>query len=112
MYLQGQTKADKIAKVIKTTNYLNRLLLEQENDFMLGKRKGKQDIKHADVQCNLMQETVKIVEKEVFIEVPTKAIEQAPAVEDEPEFKGDIVQEFFDIVRTHCIQVLMRENPD
>lgn len=103
LYLQNKDKAEKIAKVIKTTNYLNRLLLEQEHDFMLGKRKSKNEIKNANVQCDLMTENVKIVEKQVFVEVPTKAVEQPPEVEEEPEFKGDIVKEFFDIVRTHCI---------
>lgn len=78
--MQKKNKADKIAKVIKTTNYLNRLLLEQENEFMLGKRKSKNEVKHADVQCDLMTENVKLVENQVFVEVPRKDLKQTPEV--------------------------------
>jgi hypothetical protein len=39
LFYQEDRNVTKVAKVIKTVNYLNRLLIQQESDFLLGKKK-------------------------------------------------------------------------
>jgi hypothetical protein len=69
LYLQNKNDTGKVAKLIKTVNYMNRMLVEKDNDFSLNKRKSKEDYKNTVSQTDPMEERVQIVEKEVYVEV-------------------------------------------
>jgi len=58
---------NKIAKLIKTVNYMNRMLVDPENTIEMSKKHSIKDKKHSVVQTDPME--VQIVEKEVFVEV-------------------------------------------
>jgi hypothetical protein len=113
LYLQNKNDTGKVAKLIKTVNYMNRMLVEKDNDFSLNKRKSKEDYKNTVSQTDPMEERVQIVEKEVYVEVKVeKEVEKMVPAKEETTRKDDIIKDFWDEVRRHSIKVLMRENPD
>jgi len=60
----------KLVNVLKTSTMLNRML---NNDTSMATKPDKVgNRKNAQVQCDLLKEIVKIVEKEVYIEVPVE----------------------------------------
>ena len=103
LYWRENGDVTMINKIIKTSNYLNRLLLEDEEDYLLGKKKAAKETADFGQSCDLYEPKIitKTVEKEVEKESETK---------EEEEINQDMV-DFKDVIKNHIVTLNQRMNP-
>ena len=100
---RGKGQMDQIYKIIKTVNYLNRLLLESGKDYILGSKKVQPD--QADAFCQVDTYEPVVVEKEAR---PKQEPKKENAVE---MICSPILKEFMNRLKEHVINIIIRDDP-
>ena len=110
-FIQSGKDVNKLAKLVKTNNYLNRMLLDPDQEITVRKA-GKEAVKNIGVNCDLIQERVKIVEKEVIKIVQVPQADPVKKKEIPLNEKEALIAKFFKVIRGHCVAILLRETPE
>jgi hypothetical protein len=66
-YLENNKDASKLARLVKLSNQINRMLLEPDADYNITARKTVKDVKTVSTECNLIETIEKVVVKEVIV---------------------------------------------
>lgn len=106
LMFRDKGKLDNITKIIKTTNYMNRLLLEGNKDYVLGQKKVSTDTKEFACQVDTFEPV--IIEK--MVKDPDAAPKPKPAGSEmicSPEMK-----EFMSRLKAHVVDIIVREKPN
>lgn len=102
---------NKLAKLVKTNNYLNRMMLEPDYEVKVNKA-GKEIGRSIGIECDLIQEKIQIVEKEVIKIVEVTQADKEIKKEIPLSNKEELMEKFFTVIRSHCAAILLRETPD
>ena len=97
---------DAIHKIIKNVNFMNRLVLENNKDYILGQKKETKNQK--DFECQVDTYEPVIIEKEVRKEEPA---EKKSKPEGSVSLFSPELKEFMSRLKEHVIDIIMRDNP-
>lgn len=104
-------------KVIKTCNYMNRLLLDHQQDYMLGTKRRPVNVQKVDFGCMVDTYEPEVVEKVRGSWQKSSGKRQTESEEDEEEEseasnqKGGMSEDmaaFFSMLKSHCMAILTR----
>ena len=100
IYWRDGGKMDYVLRIIKTVNYLNRLVLESGKDYILGSKK----IETAKIDAAVQVDTYEPAAVEAELKEPAKA---PPA----DALWTPVLKDFMALLKKHVIDIIARDNP-